>query len=91
MSPTESAICPHCNESLKRLTLPDDTGWEQPFHLVCFNDDCSYYKEGWQWMFDKYEVKASYRYRVNPENGKASPLAVWSDDALTDSIIEDAE
>ena len=88
---TESSECPHCGEALKRIELPDNTGWDGPFHLVCFNDECSYYKEGWDWMFEKYEVKASYRYRVNPDNGQASPIAVWSETALRNRIVEDDE
>ena len=89
--PLENATCPHCGASLDRIALPDGTGWEHPYHLVCFNDECSYYKEGWEWMNQQYEVNTSYRYRVNPESGKASPIAVWSEDALKNLIIKDAE
>ena len=39
-------------------------------------------------MEEHYAVKASYRYRVNPTTGSASPLAVWSTDALKDRIID---
>ena len=39
-------------------------------------------------MEEHYAVKASYRYRVDPANGRPSPLAVWSADALKDRIIE---
>ena len=80
--------CPHCNASLQRIALPDGTGWDGPFHWVCFNDDCPYFKEGWAWMFEQYEVKASYRYRVIPETGEVTPIAVWSETALKDHIVE---
>jgi len=81
--------CPHCQESLRAFSLPDDAGFDGDFQLACFNDECPYYVRGWEWMQEKYGVKASYRYRVNPEGaGKASPLAVWSEDALKDRIIE---
>jgi hypothetical protein len=89
MSPSdESHTCPHCGERLRPFELPDGTGWDSPYHLACFNDECSYYREGWDWMMEKYEVKASYRYRVDPDSGKASPIPVWSADALRDRIIE---
>jgi hypothetical protein len=40
-------------------------------------------------MWEKYKVKVSYRYRViEPETGQTSPLAVWSETALLDRIIE---
>lgn len=84
--PTE---CPHCGESLKRFALPDGTGFDGPYQLACFNNDCSYYREGWDWMFEKYEVKASYRFRVDPTTGGVTPLAVWSETALVDRIVEE--
>jgi hypothetical protein len=39
-------------------------------------------------MTETYAVKASYRYRVDPATGAASPLAVWSPDALKDRILD---
>ena len=40
-------------------------------------------------MMEKYEAKASYRYRLDPKTGAASPLAVWSETAMLDRIIKD--
>jgi hypothetical protein len=80
-------VCPHCGEPLKAFTLPDNTGWEGEFQLACFNDECPYYERGWQHMEEHYAVKASYRYRVDPNTGKASPLAVWSPAALKDRVL----
>jgi hypothetical protein len=84
--------CPHCGERLKAFALPDGTGWDAPVQWACFNDDCPYFKDGWDWMWEHYRAKASYRYRVvNAETGKSSPLAVWSPNAVRDRIIEDPE
>jgi hypothetical protein len=89
MSPSdESNTCPHCGEPLLAFELPEGGGWDTPHHLACFNDDCPYYREGWTWMMEKYEAKASYRYRLDPATGKASPIAVWSETALRDRIIK---
>jgi len=82
--------CPHCNAKLDRVAMPQGSGWEGQCHWVCFNNDCSYYREGYDWMWEKYRMKASYRYRLkNPETGTTSPLPVWSDDAVRDFIVED--
>ena len=79
---------PHCDQELRAFELPEETGWEGEFQLACFNDDCPYYKRGWEHMEKNFAVKASYRYRLDPTTGAASPLAVWSPTALTDRIID---
>jgi hypothetical protein len=84
----EHPVCPHCGEELKAFELPDNSGWEGGFQLACFNDECPYYQRGWQHMEDNYAVKASYRYRVNPETGVPTPLAVWSPTALKERILD---
>jgi hypothetical protein len=80
--------CPHCQKTLSAFSLPDNTGWQTDFHIACFNDDCSYYRHGWEQMEERFGVKSSYRYRIDPATGKASPLAVWSPEALRTSILE---
>jgi hypothetical protein len=35
----------------------------------------------------QYNVKVSYRYRLDPASGCASPIAVWSESALVDRIV----
>ena len=42
-------------------------------------------------MNDRFSVKASYRYRYDPESGETGPLPVWSKDALRSSIIAEEE
>ena len=88
-SQSGSRTCPHCGERLLPFTLPEDGGWDTSYHLACFNDDCPYYRDGWTWMMEQYEVTASYRYRVDPLSGKASPVAVWSQTALRDRILKE--
>ena len=84
--------CPHCQSALKRLRLPEPAGWGLEPQWVCFNDECSYFRDGWEWMWQRYEVKASYRYRIaNLETGASSPLPVWSRDAMRDRIVTDSE
>ncbi len=85
---TQKPVCPHCQQPLRAFELPDNTGWQESFQLACFNDECPYYTRGWAWMEERYAVKASYRYRVDPTTGHASPLAVWSPTALKDRILD---
>ena len=84
--------CPHCGSKLRPFAVPDGGGWDERVQWACFNDDCSYYQEGWAWMWEQYRAKASYRYRVvDPETGNSSPLAVWSPTAIRNLILEDIE
>jgi len=80
--------CPHCGAALQPFSLPEGGGWDSDFHIACFNDECSYYLRGWKRMEDTYGVKSSYRFRIDPANGKQSPLAVWSPSAIKDRILD---
>jgi hypothetical protein len=82
------ATCPHCQTPLARLKCEPDP-YDDSFDLACFNDDCPYYVRGWSWMEQNFGVRVSYRYRVDAHSGHASPLAVWSPDALRSSLLPD--
>ena len=88
MQTTQQPLCEHCETELQAFELPDATGYQGDFHLACFNDECPYFIRGWEHMKANFAVNASYRYRVDPTTGKASPLPVWSRDAIKDRIIE---
>lgn len=83
----EAVVCPHCNKRMERWRPPEEAKWTSDFNFVCFNDDCPYYVNGWEWMTKKYNVRASYRHRYDPQSGKTGPLPVWSSTAHRDSII----
>jgi hypothetical protein len=80
--------CPHCGSRLKKWLVPDGANWTEEYFFVCFNDDCPYYQEGWEWMKQQYSQMASYRYMINPATGASSPLPVWSSSAMREMIVE---
>jgi hypothetical protein len=82
-------LCVHCHKPMKRMRVPSLTTWDAPFLWVCFNDECPYFVEGWGWMAEKYNVFASYRYKIDPRTNEAGPFPVWSQDAMKDQIIEE--
>lgn len=87
MSNTEEIHkCAHCGAKLLPWMPPAESSWGENLQYVCFNDDCEYFKNGWDHMWNNYSVKTSYRYRFNPVNGETGPLPVWSENALKDRI-----
>jgi hypothetical protein len=81
--------CPHCESRLKKWLVPVDSSWSEEFFFACFNDDCPYYTEGWEWMKQQYNQRASYRYAFNPTTGGSLPLPVWSASATREMIVDD--
>jgi hypothetical protein len=86
-----SRTCPHCESRLEKWRVPEDASWNEDFFLACFNDDCSYYEEGWGWMREHYNQKMSYRYAINPTTGAPFPLPVWSASATREMIVDESE
>lgn len=87
MKISEAPTCSHCNETMKKMAMPPEAGYDDPFVYICFNDDCPYFVEGWEWMYEKYGVRSSYRQMINPLTEIANPLPVWSYTAMQDRII----
>jgi len=79
--------CPHCGERLVRWANPELGSWDGEYQFVCFNDHCQYFIRGWSWMSERFNVNASYRFRLDPATGETGPLPVWSKDALRGQIV----
>lgn len=83
--------CPHCGARLKKWLVPEEASWTEELFLVCFNDECAYYKRGWEWMKEQYNQHVSFRFMINPNTGASSMIPVWSDSAMREMIVEDDE
>ena len=83
--------CPHCGSRLRKWRVPDEATWEEEFFFVCFSDECPYFRGGWEWIKEKYQHRASYRYALNPTTGASLPLPVWSESAIRELIVDEAE
>ena len=84
-----SRTCPHCGAQMDPIQTPLLSSWGGEIHYVCFNDECSYFKNSWNVLDNQGVEKTGYRCRMDPR-GSCGPLAVWSPDALKDLICEDA-
>lgn len=89
--PDIAKTCRHCGSKLKKWRVPDGASWEEEYFLVCFNDECSYYREGWTWMMEQYGQHASYRFAINPRDGTSLMIPVWSETATRNLIMEEGE
>jgi predicted RNA-binding Zn-ribbon protein involved in translation (DUF1610 family) len=86
--------CPHCGEEMKLwevppITVGDGLGWGTPFLFLCFNDECSLYKQGWGHMKQTYAHTASYRCMNYPGTQQFELIPVFSGQGGRGQIIDD--
>jgi SAM-dependent methyltransferase len=84
--------CPYCGSRLKKWAVPDnpfEVTWDNEFLYICFNDQCSYYVRGWDYIYQSTNRMASYRFMYNPDKDTSAPIPVPSPKALRESIIDD--
>lgn len=91
---TNMPRCPHCGMPMKKCRTPQSPfasgiTWTSEFLYVCLNDECPYFVDGWNWMWNNYHQNVSYRHMLDPDSGIRSPIAVSSYASLKDMIIEE--
>ncbi|MFC1849920.1 ogr/Delta-like zinc finger family protein [candidate division CSSED10-310 bacterium] len=89
MNNGQDYTCPHCQQQMNKWRVPIHSTWNAEFFFVCFNDDCPYFRKGWDVIERSVKAHASYRYYIDPINNNAGPLPVWSDTALKDDVIDE--
>ena len=90
----EKPRCPHCDEEMNiwetpPMTFGDGLGWGTPYLFICFNDECSLYKQGWDHLQENYAHTASYRCMNYPGTKKFECIPVFSRTGGTGQIIDE--
>ncbi len=91
---SEKPKCPHCQKEMSLWEVPpinigDGLGWGTPYLYVCFNDECSIYKNGWQNMRENYGRNSSYRCMRYPGSDGYECLPVFSPAGGSGQVIDD--
>ena len=86
--------CPHCETEMNLWEPPpinfsDGLGWGVPFLFVCFNDECSMFKDGWKNVEENYGHVASYRCMNYPGEDKFDCMPVFSALGAKGQVIDD--
>ncbi len=86
--------CPHCEQEMALWEIPpinfsDGLGWGTPYLFVCFNDECSSFKSGWDNLKDTMEMGASYRCYIEPGTTNFEYMPVFSAAGGTGGKVDD--
>lgn len=89
----EKPKCPHCHQEMSLWEVPpmnfsDGLGWGTPYLYVCFNDECSLYKEGWENMRENFGRNSSYRCMQYPGQNNWECMPVFSPEGASGQVID---
>jgi len=90
----EKPVCPHCKKQMSIWEVPpinfsDGLGWGAPYLFVCFNDECSLYKSGWENIEENFGHRASYRCMCYMGSDNFECMPVFSPVGGSGQIIDD--
>ena len=90
----DKPICPHCKKEMSLWEVPDipmgdGLGWGTPYLFVCFNDECSSFKKGWDEIKESMEFSASYRCINSPGDAHFEYMPVFSSLGGTGQVLDD--
>ncbi len=86
--------CRYCGTAMRKWHIPQtpfggSTSWTSEYMYICFNDECPYFVNGWDWMWNNYHRYVSYRHSLDPATGGTSPIPVSSYKSLKEGIVEE--
>jgi hypothetical protein len=79
---TTAPTCPHCKAEMEQLDARH-LDWDSPYLWVCFNDECTLFKKGWEQMMEKFGQMVSYRFMIHPQDGQTGVIPAFSHDYLS--------
>ena len=77
----EAPVCPHCKATMEKMDARH-LDWESPYLWVCFNNDCTLFKKGWDHMMESMGQLVSYRFMIHPQDGQTGVIPAFSNDYL---------
>jgi len=77
----EAPVCPHCKTTMEKMDSRY-LDWESPFLWVCFNNECTLFKKGWDHMMQTMGQLVSYRFMIHPQSGEKGVIPAFSNDYL---------
>jgi len=78
---TEAPICPHCKTVMEQMDSRY-LDWESPYLWVCYNNECTLFKKGWEHMMDTMGQLVSYRFMIHPQSGQTGVIPAFSQQYL---------
>jgi hypothetical protein len=78
---TEAPTCPHCKSVMEKMDARY-LDWDSPYLWVCYNNECTLFKRGWNHMMETVGQLVSYRFMIHPQNGQAGVIPAFSQDYL---------
>jgi hypothetical protein len=78
---TEAPTCPHCKLVMEKMDARH-LDWDAPYLWVCYNDECTLFKKGWNHMMDTVGQHVSYRFMIHPQNGQTGVIPAFSHEYL---------
>lgn len=81
---TEAPTCPHCKAKMEQMDSRH-LDWESPYLWVCFNNDCTLFKKGWNHMMESYGQLVSYRFMIHPQSGETGVIPAFSQQYLQEN------
>jgi len=74
---TEAPTCPHCKTVMEQMDSRF-LDWDSPYLWVCYNDECSLFKKGWEHMMETMGQLVSYRFMIHPQSGQKGVIPAFS-------------